>query len=376
MEQNYEQRLARLVNANRPENRYQWARDYQQAGKKVIGVISSIVPEELIWAAGMLPMRVTGVWNADIALATVYRSTSTCSYCNHVLQALLSGEWAFLDGVIAADKDQDILRMLEMAEYGGGAKSTCILHTPFSPTRTSEEYYRTQLKKEQEYLEALSGQPITQAQIRDALHLFNELRGLVREVYDLQKREHPALTGTEMLGLTTGLQVMDRAEAVEELRALLPWLRQRKAPAKCLTPRVMVSSDSLDDPAYFALVEEEGMIVMDDLDTGSRYYFYDTDESKEVYAALAERYVSRILAPRMNNWEEQIASNVDWAREYRADGVMVMPLTWCNPQRFRWPMLKRELDAAGIPAILLEREYHFANEGQLRTRIGAFLELL
>jgi benzoyl-CoA reductase/2-hydroxyglutaryl-CoA dehydratase subunit BcrC/BadD/HgdB len=38
--------------------------------------------------------------------------------------------------------------------------------------------------------------------------------------------------------------------------------------------------------------------------------------------------------------------------------------------------MERSLKEAGIPEISFQREYHFAGEGQLKTRIGAFLEML
>jgi benzoyl-CoA reductase/2-hydroxyglutaryl-CoA dehydratase subunit BcrC/BadD/HgdB len=40
------------------------------------------------------------------------------------------------------------------------------------------------------------------------------------------------------------------------------------------------------------------------------------------------------------------------------------------------PYFRDSLTAAGIPIMSFNIEYHLANTGQLRTRIGAFIEML
>ncbi|NLE94231.1 MAG: hypothetical protein GX600_00925, partial [Dehalococcoidia bacterium] len=94
-----ENRLQRLLEGNNEAHRVEWAREWKARGGRVIGVMSSYVPEEVIWAAGMLPWRITGTWKENINLASVYRSRSTCSYCSHALESFLAGELDFLDGV-------------------------------------------------------------------------------------------------------------------------------------------------------------------------------------------------------------------------------------------------------------------------------------
>jgi hypothetical protein len=43
-----EDRLKELVNAVNKENRTRWAQEWQKQGKKVIGVLDNLVPEEVI----------------------------------------------------------------------------------------------------------------------------------------------------------------------------------------------------------------------------------------------------------------------------------------------------------------------------------------
>jgi benzoyl-CoA reductase/2-hydroxyglutaryl-CoA dehydratase subunit BcrC/BadD/HgdB len=116
---------------------------------------------------------------------------------------------------------------------------------------------------------------------------------------------------------------------------------------------------------------------MDDMDTGSRYFIQEVDTTlKDPVDALARRYLNRHGAPRMTSWGKQAEQLIKWVKEFNIDGVLALPLAWCYPQRYRMPFLTRKFDEAGIPSICLEREYHLTNVGQLRTRIGAFVEML
>lgn len=370
-----EERLLRIITANQPENRYDWAKEWKNAGRKVAGVIAS-VPEEVIWAAGILPIRITGTWSADISKAVAHRGSSTCSYCNHMLQTILDGELDFLDAIVLVDKDQDITRFLDVVDYEKRIKNTKIIHAPFDSSMTNQKYYAAQMRKLAAWLQEISGNEVTEDSLQESISLYNEIREMVTEIYMLQKKEHPALTGAELLGLTTGIQVMDRSFVRDELKELMPYIRERKAPLKNLYPRIMISADSLDNPEYFSLIEGECAIVVDDLDTGRHYFMEMVRDMPDPYLALAERYLYRCYLPRMKDWNTQIPGIVKLAKDFRVDGVIAMPLTWCNPQRFRWPLVKAELEKYDIPSIVIEREYNFTNAGQIKTRSDAFVELL
>ena len=98
-----EARLQGLINENSPENRKKWALKAKGQGKKVIGLLCSYVPPELIYAADMFPWRVTGTWTSDLSKALSYLSPDSCRYCSHVLESLLRGDLEFLDCLLVVD---------------------------------------------------------------------------------------------------------------------------------------------------------------------------------------------------------------------------------------------------------------------------------
>ncbi len=72
---------------------------YKQEGKKVIGVLPYYAPDELVVAAGMVPM---GIWGSSktIVLAKEYCATFYCTIAQLALEMLLDGTLDQLDGVI------------------------------------------------------------------------------------------------------------------------------------------------------------------------------------------------------------------------------------------------------------------------------------
>lgn len=373
-----EARLQRLVTANQEQNRAQWAKAWQQQGGKVVGVLCTYVPVEVLVAADVMPWRVSGTWSQKIDDALVIRAANSCGFCNHVLQSLLDGYLDFLDGVVATTWEQDITRLWDVWLHLGKTKFNHILHLPHYFSAVTTNYYAGEIAEFVAAVEALAGRKITGADLRRAITACNMRRTLIQQVYELRKRDIPPLSGTEVAGLTVAGTLMPVAQFNQELAALMPYLEQRQAPLASFAPRLLVSSDFADNPEYVALVESLGCLVaMDDFDTGSRYYWQLVPQNgKDPLTSLAERYLGRIGTARMVSWQRQMTQVLDWAKEYRIQGVIELAQRYSRAREMRRPFFLDRLEQAGLKGISLEREYPLSNTGQLRVRIQAFLEML
>lgn len=372
-----EDELEKLVSAGNKENRTKRARKWQQQGKKVMGVLDSLVPEEVIYAAGMLPWRIQGTWQADVSRAMVYRIPEGQSYLNHVLESLLEGELDFLDGMVCSDRDEDFLRFWDYWRHLAKTLPAYIIEVPVIDSELTRQRFAAKIREFIGVIENFGKVKIDDSSLRNAIAVYDKGYTLLRKIYELRKREVPPLSGGEALALANAAMVIPRDEFNKELEALLPYLEKRKANIKHTRPRIMLSSDLLDNPAYVDLVEEAGCLVaMDDLDTGSRYFWETVDGgSKDPAYALAVRYLKN-RSPRMYDWRGQTEQLVQWVKEFDIDGVLELPDMYDYTRGFRRPYLERWLKEAGVPSMSFGRDYHLANVGQLKTRIGAFLEIL
>lgn len=347
-----------------------------------MGLLCSYVPEEIVHAAGMLPWRIMGTQSASTPNAELYRPPQTCLYCNHVLESLLTGQYDFLDAVVATSWDQDLVRLWDVWKYLGKTPSAHIIHLPLSDTTTHRKQFAKEVKKFFRYVEEMSGSAMSARALYNSINLFNEARRLLHAVYDLRKRAAPPLSGSETLGITLACLLMPKERFVEELQALLPYLKGRKSGLETNRPRLLVSSDRLDNTEYIKTIEETGCLVaMDDLDTGSRHFWKLTDcredsSLDEMLNSLAERYHSQPAGPNMTNWAEQVAQIAAWVKEFDIQGVLELPLLYSFSRQMRVPYFKGRLTSLGIPVASFSREYHLSNLGQLKTRVGAFVEML
>ena len=64
---------------------------YKAEGKKVIGVLPYYAPEELVDAAGMVPMGIWGANDQTISMAKEYCATFYCTIAQLGLEMLLNG---------------------------------------------------------------------------------------------------------------------------------------------------------------------------------------------------------------------------------------------------------------------------------------------
>ena len=372
-----EDRFRNLVESNNPENRRKWALEYKAQGKKVIGTFTPYVPDEVIYAAGMLPWRITGRWESA-SLARAYRPLNACFYHTHVLESALRGELDFLDGIVCTYWDDDSRRLWDaLVHLGKFPFAPTPLHVPRRDGELSYGYFTKVISELMGSLEEFGGVEISAESLQHAIEEYNRMRAFLKRIYDTRKRERPPVSGSEVLGLTLAAMIMPVDQYNKELEVLVDWIEQRESPQKIVHPRLLVASDHLDNPAYLQLIEESGALVaMDDLDTGSRYFWGAVDPNLEPIYALAKRYITRPPCPRMFFWERQIDQIIQWVKEFNIDGVLNFPQMYAWDRVCVSPYFTRMMEEAGIPVATIEREYRLANVGQLRTRIEAFLEIL
>jgi len=373
-----EQRLKVLIESINETNKTRRALEWKKQGKKVIGVLCSYIPEEVIYAAGMLPWQITAAEQTSFSRAMTYRRPMSALYCNAILESLLTGQLDFLDGVVASNREQDLTRLWDVWVYLDKTPFAPIINVPYLDSDLARRQMSKEIKRLIGLLEKFGGLKITEASLRDAIKVFNKTRELLTRLYEMRKREAPPVSGAEAMAIVAASTIMPKDEFNRELEALLPYLDKRKTSLKHLHPRILVSSDTLHDPAFIELVEEAGCLVaMDDLDPGSRYFWEAVDTSlTDPVEALSRRYLSRPGHPRMFPWDSQVQQVIDWVKEYKIDGVLEMPEKYSIPREFRVPYFRTRLAEAGIPNISLQRFYNATEMGQLRVRIEAFREML
>jgi len=91
--------------------------------------------------------------------------------------------------------------------------------------------------------------------------------------------------------------------------------------------------------------------------------------------ALSERYMKTNCACFTPN-TSRIDDILCMVKEYKADGVIDCSQKFCCLYDTEKHSVKRALNDSGVPVLSLETDYSDTDAEQLRTRIGAFVEML
>lgn len=373
-----EEKLGRLLSAHLPENRNRWAIESKKQGKPIIGVLDTLVPQEILHSIGIFPYRIIGTYEASTPLAESWRPPQMCQYSQHVVESLLTGELDILDGILHTDWDDDTRRLYDLCQHLDKPYFNCFLHTPHGDGKLSYSYYANDLNRVIKQIEIKFRVRFSEDRLWESIALYDKMRALLKQLYEMRKRKRPPVSGAEAIGIVMAAFFMPMEQFVDTLGSLMGYLDQRENSLKHLSPRILVISDRMDLLGYLELVENEGsLIAMDDLDSGSRYFWGErTEKNGDPVYALAKRQVSSPAEPCKWHFEKQIDRVIEWVKEYQIDGVLLLPHLGDTDRLCSMPFTLERLRRSGIPSMSFTRYYHLANQGQLRTRVKAFLETL
>jgi benzoyl-CoA reductase/2-hydroxyglutaryl-CoA dehydratase subunit BcrC/BadD/HgdB len=227
-------------------------------------------------------------------------------------------------------------------------------------------------------LETLLDRSIGDADLRRAIETYNQIRGTMARLYALRRQRPGLIAGHDLHAIVGAAMVMDRREFLACLGDLVercePQARGDEAAAK----RIFLSGGVCNLPDFYGLIQSAGGVVVgDDLCTGSRGLTGQIDTETDPITAIAHRYARRAICPAKHAGITRRGDElVRQAGESGAQGVIFIFLKFCDPHAFDYPYLKAMLDAAGLPSLIIELEEGAQGQGQLQTRCEAFLEML
>lgn len=353
---------------------------WKAEGKKAVGTMCCHVPEEIIRAAGILPIRMRATGCVDSSDGEAWMSSFSCSFARSILQYWLDGVYD-LDGIVASDGCMMPSRVFDNAEHIDAKEGKGRFFHQIGAPRIKNEltygYYVDELKELINKLEAFSGVKVTDEALLEYVNKYNEARELVAQVLELRKADNPVINGQEWLSITMSYADYPIEEYIEMLKEFLADAKNR-APITDYRARLMIVGSVLDDPGYLKVVEDKGgLFVADALCFGSRAFPGKMEVEGDVLESIAKYYLDRLVCPRMMDDREELYEYiVKTAKEYKVDGVIYEKMQYCECWGGESLLLDEGLKAEGIPLLTVEREEQLANAGQLAIRAEAFIEMI
>ncbi len=356
---------------------YAYARQAAAQGRKVAGYMCSYAPQELLYAAGYLPVRILGR-TGDTHRADKLLQAFSCSFARSVLDSALEGEWSFLSTVLFSHTCDTMQNVADLWRAHTPGTEVLIVSVP---TRTDGDaprrYYIAELERIRKALEASTG-PIGEDRLREALALYSEHRNAMRELYGLRSSCPGTLTGARMVTVSLSAFLMDRKEHLGHVRALIDHVKDGVPCGADRLPRVFVAGGMCRHAGFIGFMEDAGCrVVGDDLCVGYRSFDFPEEKEDSPLAQLARIYLARTPCPAFHQAGRHPGDVlVQAVKRDHAQGVIFLLTSFCDPVAFDHVPMMQALEKAGIPALTLSVEQHREPPEQLRTRVAAFAEML
>ena len=367
------------------QNRSQRARELRKEGKKVVGYLCAFPPRELITAAGLVPYRIMGtlepVTDADACLETLM-----CPYVRSFFDLGLKGRYDFVDGMIWPHTCDNIHKSCDIWKHYMHHQYFHFLDIPHMTDPSSFEFFTKELKVLKQSLEKFSGADIADQRLKDATHLHNENRALLRRLSLLRKQDPPLVSGTEMTQVTVAVLSMPVDESNDMLRSIIDEVSTRRDGPQKNAARLLIYGCEIDDIALMDMVEVCGAnVVIDDLCIGTRDYWQDVALEGDPLKNLADHYLGQLMCPRTlrrsqgsrgQDLENRFGYLLEFAQEFGVNGAILYIIRFCDTFEYDAPEVRDYLEEAGIAVLHLEDDYSLTSIQSFRTRIQAFVEII
>ncbi|UCE74234.1 MAG: 2-hydroxyacyl-CoA dehydratase [Methanomassiliicoccales archaeon] len=345
----------------------------------VVGTFCNMIPEELILAVGAKPLRICGGFQGTIPIS---ESILPQVYCPLIKSSV---------GFFMKNMLNDLNMLIVPTTCDGKKKAAEILaekittlimevpHTIESP-QARELWLREVMILKRNLTSHLS-KKITRKGLRQAIEKTNKKRALLRELYELRKKNPPIL-GADALLVTHMSFYSDLDSWITHTEALVNELKVKEAVREEPNLRVMLTGAPVILPTWKIplLIEESGgLIVMDDLCSGAKMLLRNCEVRSwnmyDMLIGLADYYLMSGCPCFVPN-NTRITRILNDIKDYQIDGVVYHNLSGCQLYGGEAWRVEKALKKQDIPVLRLETSYGEGDIKQLKIRVDAFIEML
>lgn len=372
---NFNEIISKLQFAS--ENPKEVAKQYVAEGKKVVGVMPVYTPEEIVHAAGMVPV---GLWggNVEINDAKQYFPAFACSIMQSILEFGLKGTYKDLSAVVIPAMCDTLICMTQ--NWKSGVKDMpmiAFVHPQNRKIEAGVKYLVAEYEGVKAKLEEVAGKEITEEELTKSIDVYNEHRKVMQEFVELVPKHLNTITpAIRNAVIKSGLYMLkeEHTALVKELNEILRNSDEEVFEGK----KVLVTGIIFDQKEVLEILEENNIaIAYDNTAQESRQFMTLVPEGATALERLARQWSDiegcTLAYDPQKKRGAMIAEDV---KRLGLDGVIYALLKFCDPEEYDYPIVKEDLEAADIPCLYVEVEQESTNSEQIRTRVQTFAEML
>jgi len=356
-------------------------KEAKETGQKVVGIYCTFCPQELVLAAGAIPVSLCGTSEKPIPAAEEVLPRNLCPLIKSSYGFAATDTCPFFhfsDLVVGETTCDGKKKMFELMQ---NIKPVHVMQLPhLNHLEASTELWIKELRRLRAYLEKELNTVISDEAIWEAIEQINRETMAAKYICDLNQMDPPPLTGLELMTVTFSRHfASDRADMLGKLQALGEEVKAQVAEgAVAHKPRVLLTGCpvGIGSEKVIRLVEEAGGVVVA-MENCSGYKTLELQTEiggGDPIVALANKYM-RIPCSCMSPNHYRLDLIEKMIRDFKVDALI--DLTWqaChtyNIEAYSTGKLAREME---IPFLHLESDYSSSDMETIKIRVEALLEM-
>ena len=352
--------------------------DYKkETGKGAVGIMPVYCPEEIVHAAGYLPIGMWGAQKKQISKARTYLPPFACSIMQSVMELQLEGVYDDLEAVIFS-VPCDTLKCMSQ-KWNRPVPAIVFTHPQNRKIAkdAANVFAREEFNIVKEKLEDILDVHISNKAIKNSIAVYNENRAACREFSDVAAEYAAVVTPSDRHAVIKARWFMEKSRHTALVKELIAALKAEPAP-EFKGKKIIVTGIQVEPYDVLVIFQENGFaIVADDLAQETRNFRQDVPDDDDALMALARAWTEFdgcSLATDANKPKGQMI--IDAVKKYGADAVVVCMMKFCDPEEFDYPILLQEFEAAGVKNLYIEVDQESTAFEQVKTRIQTFAEIL
>jgi benzoyl-CoA reductase/2-hydroxyglutaryl-CoA dehydratase subunit BcrC/BadD/HgdB len=359
-------------------------------GKKIVGWIGYNVPEEIIHALDMIPVRLGIGGNDGLSeLGANFISTQNCVFLRECVGMFAKNEDPYIRNADAVVVDATCLQMYRMSsviKYYFKV-NTLVLGVPRNYYLSDgKEYFRKEVACLAARLEELADTRLDAHKLADSIKLYDNINRAVIRLYRFPSLYCEPITWREIFEVVQAGYYLDREKYHGLLNELLLELKNRFGSSHQLCPenstRVLLIGSAIHpgDRKLIDIIEQSGgKVVCDNLWSGMAPYL-GRSVGEATVNGIADAYLDRSQHPALPYFGDEADARIKNIKslidEHNANGVIYYSLRFCDPVNFKLRSIKNALQKDGIPLLNIHTEYSGSDTEGIRTRVEAFVEMI
>lgn len=356
-------------------------------GVPSVGTYCVMVPPELIYAAGAMPVKLCGGSYTAFNVGDDIAPRDACP----LVKAIMGFESI---GVMPVYQECQLMAVpitcdckKKLAGYLAEHRKTVTLHVPSGRDRDEDmEQYVRELYLFSQKLTEVTGIELSYERLSWACGMTAAAQYELSRFIELRRRYPLAIKGTHYMAAMNAISYTHISLWTQYMHDLCDETEQKakrgEMASKENRPRILITGSPIVFPNFKLplLIEEMGgALVADETCMGERGA-YDppaiVDQSTDgIMRALANKSTRPCTCPTFVDNKRRLYRIMQMFEDYKVQGVIYHVLRGCLVYDYEYQVMEEELGKLGIPIIRVESDYNEEDVEQLRIRVEAFIEL-